>query len=306
MKKIILLLALICLLPFSAVAKDIRIGVAMGYFDDNFRSLIRQTIDNRIKQETGVTVQFEDAKGDVATQIQQVENFVNQGMDAIILNLVDTQAVRPMMQQAERAGIPLVFVNLRPEVQLGKNMAYVGSDTELSGRIQMEALAKEMGGKGNLAILMGSLSSEATRYRTKGVEEIAKKFPDIRIVQKQSAMFFRKEAVDVTSNWILSGDKIDAIAANNDEMAIGAIMALQQAGRKDVLVAGIDGTPDALELIKQGRLNISVFQDAKGQGEGAVETVLKMLRGEPVEENVLIPYQLITKDNYQQFAQNTN
>jgi monosaccharide ABC transporter substrate-binding protein, CUT2 family (TC 3.A.1.2.-) len=108
--------------------------------------------------------------------------------------------------------------------------------------------------------------------------------------------------VDVTTDWILSGQQIDAIASNNDEMAIGAILALKQAKKSGVLVAGVDGTPDALEFIKKGDLALSVFQDAKGQGEGAVQTAVQLVKGEKVESNVLIPYQLITQANYQQFA----
>jgi inositol transport system substrate-binding protein len=255
-----------------------------------------------MKADGNVSGQFEDAKGDIAQQIQQIENFVSQGVDAIILNPVDTQGVKPMIKLAEKAKIPLVFVNRKPEVALPAGMAYVGSDSKLAGKLQMEELAKLMNGKGNVMILMGELSSEATRDRTRGVEEVAANYPGIKIVDKQTAKFFRKEAVDVTTDWILSGQQIDAIASNNDEMAIGAILALKQAKKSGVLVAGVDGTPDALEFIKKGDLALSVFQDAKGQGEGAVQTAVQLVKGEKVESNVLIPYQLITQANYQQFA----
>lgn len=168
-----------------------------------------------------------------------------------------------MIKLAEKAKIPLVFVNRKPEVALPAGMAYVGSDSKLAGKLQMEALAKLMNGKGNVMILMGELSSEATRDRTRGVEEVAANYPGIKIVDKQTAKFFRKEAVDVTTDWILSGQQIDAIASNNDEMAIGAILALKQAKKSGVLVAGVDGTPDALEFIKKGDLALSVFQTPK-------------------------------------------
>ena len=170
-----------------------------------------------------------------------------------------------MIKLAEKAKIPLVFVNRKPEVALPAGMAYVGSDSKLAGKLQMEALAKLMNGKGNVMILMGELSSEATRDRTRGVEEVAANYPGIKIVDKQTAKFFRKEAVDVTTDWILSGQQIDAIASNNDEMAIGAILALKQAKKSGVLVAGVDGTPDALEFIKKGDLALSVFQTPKAR-----------------------------------------
>lgn len=283
-----------------ADAKELRVGVTMAYFDDNFLTLLRQSMQGKMTEE-GVKGQFEDAKGDIAQQIQQVENFVSQGVDAIIINPVDTQGVKPMIKLAHDAKIPLVFVNRHPEIAMPQGVAYVGSDSALAGRLQMEELANKLQGKGNVMILMGELSSEATRDRTKGVEEVAAKYPDIHIIDKQVAKFFRKEAVDVTTDWMLSGQKIDAIAANNDEMAIGAILALKQAKKPGVLIGGIDGTPDALEFIKKGDLSVSIFQDAKGQGIGAVDTTIKLIKGQPVESDVLIPYQVITKENYQDF-----
>jgi inositol transport system substrate-binding protein len=214
-----------------------------------------------------VKSQVEDAKGDVAQQLQQVQNFIGQGVDAIIVNPVDTNAVKPIIDQATKAGIPLVFVNRRPQVPLTDKMAYVGSDSVLAGRLQMEALAKAMNGKGNVAILLGDLANESTRDRTKGVEEVVAKYPNIKIVQKQTAKFMRNDAVDVVSNWMTSGEDIQAIASNNDEMAIGALQALGS-NPKHILIAGVDGTPDALQMLKNGKMIATIFQDAKGQGKG--------------------------------------
>jgi len=299
MTKPLLLICTMLLTPLSQ-AKEQTVGVALANFDLNFVSILRTQMMKELASEK-MAGQFEDAKGDVAIQVQQVENFINQGVDAIILNPVDTQAVKPMMEAARRAKIPLIFVNRKPEVPLGENMAYVGSDSALGGKMEMEALAKKMNYKGNVAILMGALSAEEARQRTKATEEVIAKYKDMKVVEKQSAKWMRNEAVDVTSGWLLNGDKIDAIAANNDEMAIGAIMALQQVGNKDVLVAGIDGTPDALQFVKSGKLTLTIFQDAAGQGIGAVQTAKKMLAGEKVEGTIWIPYQTVTPENYTSF-----
>jgi len=207
-----------------------------------------------------------------------------------------------MMEAAKRANIPLIFVNRKPEVELSGKMAYVGSDSLLGGRMEMEALAKKMNYKGNVAILMGALSAEEARQRTKATEDVIAKYKEMKVVEKQSAQWMRNEAVDVTSGWLLSGNKIDAIAANNDEMAIGAIMALNQSGKKDILVAGIDGTPDALQFIKNGKLALTVFQDAAGQGKGAVTMAKQVIDGKSGDKFMWIPYQVITKDNYEAFA----
>ncbi|MBC3947442.1 substrate-binding domain-containing protein [Erwinia persicina] len=300
MNNIALLIGALALAPASH-AKDLRIGVALANFDLNFVSILRTQMAKEMEKEQ-IQGQFEDAKGDIAVQVQQVENFINQGVDAIILNPVDTQGVKPMMEAAKRANIPLIFVNRKPEIELSGKMAYVGSDSLLGGRMEMEALAKKMNYKGNVAILMGALSAEEARQRTKATEDVIAKYKEMKVVEKQSAQWMRNEAVDVTSGWLLSGDKIDAIAANNDEMAIGAIMALNQSGRKDILVAGIDGTPDALQFIKNGKLALTVFQDAAGQGKGAVTMAKQVIDGKAGDKFMWIPYQVITKENYAAFA----
>jgi inositol transport system substrate-binding protein len=301
-KKLIVASALASVLPFGAQADDIKLGVSMALFDDNFLTLIRQAMQEKAAELDGVSAQFEDAKGDVGQQLQQVESFVNQKVDAIVLNPVDTQAVAPIIRRAEAAGIPLIFVNRRPETELPANMAYVGSDSKVAGILQMEFIAEKLGGKGNVAILMGALSDEATRDRTRGVEEVAAKYPDIKIITKETGKWMRKEGIDITNNWLLSGYEIDAIASNNDEMAIGAIMALGPNRLKDVIVGGVDATPDALAFVDKGMLDVTVFQDAKGQGAAAIETAYKMARGEAVEQNVMIPYELVTPENYKEYV----
>ncbi|ERH61744.1 MocB [Pantoea dispersa EGD-AAK13] len=298
-KKALVTSLLACMLPAAVMAKDIQLGVSMALFDDNFLTILRTAMQKEM-QKDNIKGQVEDAKGDVAQQLQQVQNFIGQGVDAIIVNPVDTNAVKPIMDAATKAGIPLVFVNRKPAGQLTDKMAYVGSDSELAGRLQMEALAKAMNGKGNVAILMGDLANESTRDRTKGVEAVVAKYPGIKVVQKQTAKFTRNDAVDVVSNWMTAGDDIQAIASNNDEMAIGALQALGK-NPNHILIAGVDGTPDALQMLKNGKMVATVFQDAKGQGEGAVQTAVKLANGEKVEKIINIPYQLITKDNMAQF-----
>ncbi|WP_116472652.1 sugar ABC transporter substrate-binding protein [Zobellella maritima] len=301
-KKLIVASALAAALPFGAHADDIKVGVSMAQFDDNFLALIRQAMQDKVVELEGVDAQFEDAKSDVAQQLQQVESFVSQKLDVIILNPVDTQAVAPIIKRAADAGIPLVFVNRRPETELPENMVYVGSDSKLAGKLQMEYIAEQLGGKGNVAILMGALSDEATRDRTRGVEEVAARYPDINIIAKETGKWARKEGIDITSNWLLSGYEIDAIAANNDEMAIGAIMALGKNRLAEVIIGGVDATPDALAFVDRGMMDVTVFQDAKGQGAAAVETAYKLAKGEAVEQSVMIPFELVTAENYKRYV----
>lgn len=122
------------------------------------------------------------------------------------------------------------------------------------------------------------------------------------VIEKQTARWQRNEAVDMVSGWLLNQRPIDAIAANNDEMAIGAIMALNQAKNSRILVAGIDGTPDGQQFVKNGKMTLTIFQDAKGQAIGAVKVAKVLLDKQKVNEINLIPYKTITRDNYKEFA----
>ncbi|MEN5282388.1 substrate-binding domain-containing protein [Serratia marcescens] len=289
------------LLSLSVSAKTFTVGVALANFDLNFISILRTQMQEELKS-NHLNGQFVDAKGDVALQVQQVDDLINQGVDAIILNPVDTQGVSPMITAAKKAGIPLIFVNRKPEVQLPENMAYVGSDSALGGEMQMEALAKRMNYHGNVAILMGALSNEEARERTRSVEAVIAKYKGMKVVEKQTAKWQRNEAVNVVSSWLLNQNPIDAIAANNDEMAIGAIMALNQTKNEKILVAGIDGTPDGQQFVKIGKMELTIFQDAKGQATGAVKVTKALLDKQKVQTFNWVPYQTITMDNYAQFA----
>ncbi|RRW40399.1 sugar ABC transporter substrate-binding protein [Pseudomonas luteola] len=302
--KSLIVLFLACVISPLTLA-DIRIGISIAQVDDVFLARMRDHMSNHAEQFPDVTLQFEDAQGDIVKQLNQVQAFASQHVDAIIVNPVDTAATKNITRQATEAGIPLVYVNRRPdEAVLPPGVGYIGSDEVKAGELQMEYLAEQMGGKGNLAIILGLLSNNATHNRTQGVKEVLKRYPDIHVVEEQSAEWLRNKGMDLMNNWIVSGKQIDAVAANADEMAIGAAMALKQAGLKpgkDVLVGGSDGGPEGLAAIKDGMLAVTVFQDSKQQATGSIDLALKMIRKEPYESEVTIPYQLITKNNYEKF-----
>lgn len=300
-----LLAALFTLAVTPWAIADIRIGVSIAQVDDVFLAQMRDYMATHAKELPGVTLQFEDAQGDVVRQLNQVQNFTAQGMDAIIVNAVDTAATQKMTVNAQQAKIPLVYVNRRPDFKdVPAGVGYVGSDEIKAGEIQMRYLAEKMGGKGNLAIMLGLLSNNATHNRTQGVKNVLKDYPGIKIVEEQSAEWQRSKAIDLMNNWIVSGTKIDAVAANADEMAIGAAMAISQAGMqpgKDILVAGSDGGSAGLDAVKKGLLLVTAYQDNKGQAEGSVDLAVKMVKKEPYTAELTIPYQQITQENYQAF-----
>lgn len=287
----------------AGAAQAATIGVSMARFDDNFQTLVRDAIDAEAHAK-GVVTQVEDGQADTEKQISQVQNFIAQKVDAIIVDPVDTSITPKITALAVEARIPLVYVNSKPEDKaLPPTAAFVGSDEKVSGTLEAKALVACMGGKGNLVILQGGLSNNAALDRTADVEAVVAGSPGIKVVQKQSADWSRVKATDLVSNWITNGVEIKGVAANNDEMAVGAILAFKRAGidPKTLCIGGIDATADGLAEIGAGTLAVTVFQDAKGQGRGAVDTALRLMKGERVPSMVDVPFERVGPDNYKTY-----
>ncbi|MEG8235450.1 substrate-binding domain-containing protein [Pseudomonas orientalis] len=290
--------------PGFAQAATPLLGVGMAKYDDNFQTLLR----NGVQQQAGVMnadIFMENGKDSVDLQMRQFRNLVNSKVDAIIIAMVDGKSAAQMMQLASDARIPLVFVNRNPNPeQWPAQTAFVGSNELESGTLQMEELARRAGYKGNVVILVGDPANASSLMRTEDVEKVVAKYPDMKVVQKKVGNWERSQAATIVIDWVKQGVDFSIIAANNDEMAIGAIMGLEKAGKqaKDYWVGGIDGTPDGLKLMAEGKMAVSVFQDAAGQAAGAVDTALRLVRGEVLESMVVwVPFKLITPENRQAF-----
>ena len=289
----------------STPALAAKIGVTMSAFDDNFLTVLRNGMGKYAESQKDISLQFEDAQGDVGKQLNQIQNFIAQKVDAIIVNAVDTDATPKMTKLATSAGIPLVYVNRMPaDKTLPEKVAYVGSNEVDSGTLQMKEVCKLMGGKGNILVMMGELSNQAARQRTQDVEDViaTPECSGIKILDKRTAKWQRTEGNDLMTNWISAGLKFDAVVSNNDEMALGAIQALKASKMLDkTIVAGVDATQDALASMKAGELKVTVFQNAAGQGQGAVDTAMKIIKGEKVPSMVWIPFELVTPANLSQY-----
>ena len=270
-------------------------------FDDLWLTTLRDAMTAYAASQPGVELIMADSKEDVAAQLSQVENFVAKNVDAIVPIPANTDATDPMTKAATDAGIPLVYVNRKP-ANLPDGVAYVGSDSIDAGIFQMQWIADKLGGKGNVVLMEGNLSQEAAQMRTAGVEQVAAKYPDIKITKKDTANWSRDQGLALMENWLSTGDQIDAVASNNDEMAIGALSAIEAAGKLgQIIVGGVDASPDALAEMDKGRLNVTVFQNAKGQGEGGIKAAIALARGEKVEQITWIPYELVTPENYKDY-----
>jgi inositol transport system substrate-binding protein len=311
MKKTMIVAGLVALMGTSAMAQDI--GVSMALFDDNFLTVLRNGMIETAGTMDGVNLQVEDAQNDVAKQLDQINNFIASGVKAIIVNPVDTSATQAMTDAAAAAGVPLVYVNRQPinVDTLPDNQAFVASNEVDSGTLEtLEVcrLLKEAGKtEANIYVMMGELSNQAAVQRTADIHDVMASGNcgvTLTIIDEQTANWSRDQAQSLMTNWLSTGAAFDAVIANNDEMAIGAIQALKAGGvaMDAVIVSGIDATQDALAAMQAGDLDATVFQDAAGQGSGALAAALSLSKGEAVDQKVYIPFQLVTPANVGDFA----
>lgn len=279
--------------------KTLRIGASFPILDQ-FLQKVADGITTRAAQ-SGATASIVSAQERTDVQLGQIENFISQKVDGLIVLPQDTDATSQITTKAKAAGIPLVYVNRRP-ADIPADVPYVGSDSLVAGKLQMEALGKLVNNTGNVAILQGDPGQEAARQRTKGCEDTANEL-GMKVTRKAAGNWYRDKGLSITENWLQSGDQIDVICSNNDEMALGAIQALRAAGKlNQIKVGGVDATADALAAMKAGALPVTVFQDAKGQGFGGVDTIVRLYNKEEVPSFVNVPYQLVTPQNMNDFV----
>jgi len=313
MRKLLIVASMASMLSAPVMAETI--GVSIARFDDNWLTVMRNAMTDHGESLDGVDLQVEDATDDVGKQLNQIQNFVAAGVDAIIVNAVDTDATVAMTKAAADAGVPLVYVNREPVNvnELPENQAFVASNEIESGTLSAFEVCKELraagkAGGANVVVMMGQLSNQAAVQRTKDVKDVVgmDMCNFMTIVEEQTANWDRVEAQDLMTNWISAGTEFDAVLANNDEMAIGAIQAMKAAGMDmaDIVVGGVDATSDALAAMKAGDMDVTVFQDAAGQGAGSVDTALRLIKGEEVDQKVYIPFVLVTPENMDEFATN--
>lgn len=263
MKKLLVTASLLALSYNLACAETV--GISMSTFDDNYQTVMRNKILDYAGTLNGVEVQIEDAQGDISKQLAQVQNFIASGVDA-------------------------------NEVESGTLAAFEACKL-------LRAKGKTEGIRAY--IMIGDLSHAASLQRTKDVHDVTAmdmcKFIDI--TQEQEAKWSRERGQSLVTNWLTTGDRIDVIFANNDEMALGATQALKAAGinMDDVIVTGVDATADALMAMKAGDLDVTVFQNGSAIGTRSLDAALAMVKGKKVEQVTYIPFELVTPSNVDEF-----
>lgn len=279
----------------------VKIGITLYSLKNEFTVRIANAAEKKAK-ELGAELVVYDGNYDPSTQISQVETMISDGCKGIILNPQDAEACAPCVDKAVEAGIPVVGVNTR--VESDKLTSYVGSQDVTAGEMEMQKIADTLGGKGKIVIIEGPMGQSAQIERRQGIQNVLDKYPDIEVLAEKTANWSRSEGMTVMENWLQAFDQIDAIVAENDEMALGAKEAVKAAG-KDIPAVGVDGITDALNAVESGDLLVSIFQDGAGQGSKAVEVLMDAVNGKKVEKNYWIDFEEVNKDNVADFKKRT-
>lgn len=273
---------------------DITIGVSFQGLSDEYIVRLSDSFKARA-EEVGVEIQIADGQMNAEKQIGQVENFIAQEVDAIVLNPISAEGCAPAVSAAKEAGIPIITLISTTSNQ-DEADTYVGSDAVESGEIQAEMVVEDLEGKGNIVVMFGQMGHDAQIGRYEGLQNKIKD-TEIEIVAEQTANWSREEGMSLMENWLSSGKEIDAVVAQNDAMALGALMAIEEAGLTgEIKVYGIDAQGEALDAVEKGTMNGTVFQNAARQGSECVDVAIKAAKGEELETNYYIPYEGVRAD----------
>lgn len=275
----------------SSNPEDIKIGLSVSTLNNPFFVSMKNGVEDEAKKQ-GMEVVVVDAQNDAAKQINDVEDLIQQGVNVLLINPTDSAAISTAVQSANSLGIPVVTLDRSAEK--GDVATLVSSDNEKGGEMAGEYLVKELGEGAKVAELEGVPGASATRERGAGFHNIADEKLDV--VAKQTANFDRTEGLNTMENLIQGNPDIKAVFAHNDEMALGALQAIQSSGR-DVLVVGFDGNEDAMTSIRNGNLSATVAQQPEKIGSLAVQAGADVLAGKKVKEKIPVPLKLVTEEN---------
>ena len=328
MKKVLaIVLALVMLLSFAACgkkadAKTYKVGVSIYQFDDNFMTLYRNEVEAYFKtletDEVKYNVQIVDGKNDMAEQSNQIDNFITQGMDVIILNLVQTSSADAIIDKVVGAGIPLVLINREPlgtdgdESYAGilnnDTVCYVGADARQSGTFQGEIVAEladhgDINGDGKVSYIMieGDPENIDAQYRTEySIKALTDAGIEVECLDDQVGNWAQAKGEELCKTALTKfGDAVEVVFCNNDAMALGAAAAITAAGRtvgEDIYLLGVDALDECVEMVNNGTMTGTVLNDANGQSHKAVDVAVALLNGEKIDNYYWVDYVKVVKE----------
>src|SRR6516162_610618 len=247
----------------EAAKEKLVVGFSQVGAESGWRTANTESIKSEA-QKRGIDLRFSDAQQKEVNQIKAIRSFIAQGVDVIAFSPVVETGFEPVLQEAKKAGIPVVLCDRAVKVSdPSLYVTFLGSDSVEEGRRAANAVAKLTGGKANIAELVGTVGSAPAIDRKKGFEEVLAKYPDMKIIMSQSGDFTRAKGKEVMEAFLKSPNakEINVLFAHNDDMALGAIQAMEEAGIKpgqDIKIVSIDAVRGAFEAMKDGKLNATV------------------------------------------------
>jgi len=272
---------------------DVTIGFSVSTLNNPFFVTLADGTE-AAAEEAGYDIITSDAQDDPTKQLNDIEDLLQQGIDVLIVNPVDSEAIVSAVESANNADIPVITVDRSSEG--GEVAAHIASDNVVGGEMAGEFIVEQLGEEGKIVELEGIPGASATRERGEGFHNIVDGIEGLEVVATQTANFDRTEGLSVMENIIQGADDIDAVFAHNDEMALGAVEALEAKGMlEDVLVVGFDATDDAVAAVEDGRMEATIAQLPELLGETALEAAGKVVDGEEVEEFIPVELELVSQ-----------
>lgn len=271
------------------------VGLSMNTQTNPFFVDVKDGVQ-KAADEKGITLYVTDAQNDPSIQMKDIENLITKNPDAIIIDPTDSDAIVAAVELCNDANIP-VFTMDR-ESNGGVVISHIGYDAIKSGRIAGEYIAEQLGGKGKVVELQGIMGTNVAQDRSKGFNEIISEHDGIEIVATQVADFDRAKAMSVMENILQANPQIDALYAANDEMLLGALEAIEAAGRTDEIIKiGCDAIDDTLEVIKNGKVEATIAEPPFFLGKAILNAAYDHLEGKTIEKYVILDNKLVNKDN---------
>lgn len=306
-------------------AAEVKVGISIYQFADNFMTLYRQELENYLVNELGVkkeNISIMDGKNDQGEQMNQIKNFITTGVDVMIINLVQASSEPSVTELCAEANIPVVYINREPDAEReeawkadGIKATYVGADARQSGTFQGEEIAElenkgDADGDGTVRYIMvqGDPENVDAQYRTeKSVEALKAAGVEVEELVKMRGDWDQTKGQEITANALSQyGDKIDVVFCNNDAMALGALQAIEAAGRtvnKDIYLVGVDALVECVENVMNDKMTGTVFNDYFGQAHTAADKALDFVNGKDVDNVNMVDYVKVTKDNAEEILE---
>lgn len=278
----------------KASKAHITIGFSSKTNSDTFVKAIADAAQKEADNK-GAKLIMADAEGDVNKQISDVETMIAQQVDALVVIPQDVEGSAPVVSMAKQADIPIVICN--GDIADKDYTAFVGCTDEESGEILGNWFDDNLKKGSKICIIEGPMGQSGQVGRYAGFKKVGM-LKNFDVLSTQTANWKRDEAMALTEDWLTTyGSGLKGIVCENDDMALGALSACKAAGRTDIVIGGVDGLPDAVEAVKKGELGVSVLQDSAGQGAGAIDVAVQIVKGEDYKKDTRIPFRAITKDN---------